>query len=161
MSDPQVETRTERPYMGIHAVARMEELPTVIPQLIGEVFSWLGQHGMQPNGAPLIRYNVINMESELDIDIGVPVASASASGNSRVSAKMLPAGRYATLLHVGPYDKLMAANAALIDWAKAQGLQWDRWDDPKGDAFAARYESYLSEPGEKPERTEVAIKLAE
>ena len=31
---------------------------------------------------------------------------------------------------------------------------------PDGDAFGARYESYLSRPDEKPERTEVAIRLA-
>ena len=55
----------------------------------------------------------------------------------------------------------MEGNRVLIEWAKEKGLTWDRWDDPKGDAFASRYEALLSEPDGNMDtwETEVAIKV--
>jgi len=150
--------------VGIRKVVPMHELPTVIPQFHREVFGWLGQHGVSPAGAPFIRYHTINMPSALDVEIGVPVASA-VSTDGRVAESTLPAGQYAVLLYTGPYDGLMQANKALLDWAKARGLALDRQDSPNGDAFGARYESYLIDPAGEPDpekwETEVAIRLAD
>src|SRR5262245_51830061 len=163
ITQPKLENRTEQHYIGIRTLAAIPELPTVIPQLLGEVFAWLGQQGVAPAGAPLMRFHVINMESKMDIEMGVPVASAL-SGNGRVSAGVLPAGRYATLIYTGVTNGL-EGNKALIDWAKANGIAWDRWDDANGDAFRSRYESYLTNPDDEPDQakweTEVAIRLAD
>ncbi len=160
MSEPKIEQRTELPYLGIRMTTPWQNLPTVIPNAIGEVFGYLGQQGIQPRGAPLIRYHVIDMERELDVEIGVPVESAS-GGNGQIKAGSLPAGRYASLIHVGPYPELVQANARLLDWIRAQGARTDSHATPEGEEFASRFEAYLSEPEEKPERTEVAIKLRE
>ncbi len=159
-SEPRVDQRAERPYMGIRVITPWQQLPTVIPQSIGEVFGFLGQHGAEPRGAPFIRYHVIDMDRELDVEIGVPV-DAALPANGRVKPASLPAGRYVSLIHTGPYPELVQANAALLDWAAQQGLTLDHHSTERGDAFASRYESYLSEPDEKPERTEVAIRLAD
>ncbi|HET6318940.1 MAG TPA: GyrI-like domain-containing protein [Chloroflexota bacterium] len=159
-SQPQIDQRTEQPYMGIRLITPWQQLPTVIPQSIGEVFGFLGQHGVEPRGAPFIRYHVIDMERELDVEIGVPV-DAVVSANGRVAPGSFPAGRYVSLIHTGPYDQLVQANAALLDWAAQNNLTLDHHPTERGDAFASRYESYLSEPEEKPERTEVAIRLAD
>ena len=55
-------------------------------------------------------------------------------------------------------------NKVLVDWAKDNGIEWDRWDDANGDAFRSRYESFLTPPDTEPDYTkwdtEVAIKLA-
>jgi effector-binding domain-containing protein len=166
ITEPKLEDRREQPSVGIRTQVAMRELPTVIPQLLGEVFGWLGQHGTPPNGAPFIRYHVIDMANKLDIELGVPVGGP-VSGNGRVSAGVLPAGRYASLVYTGPYEGpgLMNANAALLDWGAEQGLVWDQFDDPNGDGFVARYESYLTDPIEQPDpskwQTEVAIRLAD
>jgi effector-binding domain-containing protein len=157
-NEPKIDQRSEQAYLGIRTRTPMDGLPTVIPRLIGEVFGFLGQQGIEPVGAPFIRYHVINMQSNLDVEIGVPTAQP-APGNGHIKAGSLPAGRYASLVHVGPYPELLQANAALLEWGKEHGVRWDQFDDPNGDAFVARYESYLSEPHEKPERTEIAIKL--
>jgi hypothetical protein len=45
----------------------------------------------------------------------------------------------------------MRANASLLEWGAAQGLEWDRFDDPNGDGFGSRYESYITDPGEEPD----------
>jgi effector-binding domain-containing protein len=99
------------------------------------------------------------MAGDMDIEYGIPVATAL-SGDERVKADMLPAGRYASLIYIGHG---LTGNKTLIEWAKANCLAWDRWDDPKGDAFRSRYESYLTDPKIEPRKTkwevEVAIKL--
>jgi effector-binding domain-containing protein len=159
-SEPKIDERAEQPYLGIRTVTPWQQLPTLIPRFIGEVFGFLGQQGIEPRGAPFIRYHVIDMDRELDIEVGVPIAQRAA-GTGRVQAGSLPAGRYASLIHTGPYDQLVQANAALLGWIASTGAKIDQRPTPRGDVFGSRYESYLSEPDEKPERTEVAIRLAE
>src|SRR5215475_12200848 len=131
ITEPKLEDRSEQHYAGIRTEAPMGQLPNVIPQLLGEVFAWLGKQGMPPAGAPFIRYHVIDMEAKLDIELGVPVAAA-VSGDNRVSAGVLPAGRYASLVYTGVTNGI-AGNRALLDWAKEQGITWDRWNTDKGD----------------------------
>jgi effector-binding domain-containing protein len=164
ITKPHLEQRDAQPYMGIRTQATMGELPTVIPQLLGEVVAWLGEQGAAPAGAPFIRYHVIDMAAQLDIELGWPVATARA-GAGRIAAGVLPAGRYAVLLYTGPYDGLMEANAALLSWGAQEGLVWDTWVAPHGDGFGARFESYLSDPANEPDpakwETEVAIRLAD
>ena len=164
ITEPKLEERGEQHYVGIRTQVPTEELPIVIPQFIGEVAAWLGKQGVSPAGAPFIRYHVINMPGRLDIEMGWPVARPL-SGNGRVQAGAFPAGRYATLIYTGDYPGLMDATRALMDWAREKGIAWDRWDDVNGDAFRSRYESYLTNPDEEPDRakhqTEVAIKVAD
>ena len=126
---PQIVTRTEQPYVAIRARVTMSELPGLADRL-GEVFGWLGAHQIAPAGAPFFRYDVIDMARELEVEAGVPVAVAVA-GDGPVSPGVLPAGRYATLTHVGPYGELAAATSTLLDWAAGQGLTWDM--QPAGD----------------------------
>ncbi len=103
------------------------------------------------------------MEAQLDIELGFPVVSALSS-DDRISTGVLPAGRYASLVYTGPYDGLVEANAALLDWGAEQGLMWDSWAAENGDRFGARLESYLTDPSTEPDPakwdTEVAIRVA-
>jgi effector-binding domain-containing protein len=142
----------------------MSELPQVIPQLFDEVFAWLGQQGIEPAGAPFIRYHVINMETKLDVEMAVPV-TGNVAGNGRIVRGVLPAGRYASLLYTGDYSGLMHANSVLIGWARDNGITWDNWQTEQGDAFGSRIETYITDPGNEPDpskwETEVAIKLAD
>lgn len=161
---PKIEDRAEQPTLGIRTQVPMSELPKVIPELTGQIFTWTDKNGIAPAGAPFIRYHVINMATKLDIELGVPV-SRSASGNGRIKPGVLPAGRYATLVYVGDYAGLMDANAKLLEWGAKQGLKWDQSEVPTGDAFGARYESYFKDPSNEPDpakyETEVAIRLAD
>ncbi|MBA2363386.1 MAG: GyrI-like domain-containing protein [Chloroflexia bacterium] len=163
MTEPTLTDREEQPYMGHRTRATMQELGTAIPQGLDAVFAWLEKQGVTPAGAPFVRYHVIDMEAELDIELGVPVAAAM-PGDGDVAAGVLPAGRYAALVYTG-IENGIPANAALLDWGAANGLAWDTWATEKGDAFGARFESFLSDPDEEPDparwQTEVAIRLAE
>lgn len=160
-STPTVEERGERPYVAIRTLATMAELPVVMPQLHDEVFGWLARRGIAPAGAPFIRYHVIDMAGQLDIALGVPVARA-VPGDGRVYADTLPPGRYAALVYTDVRQGI-PANGALLRWGAEQGLTWDAWSTPQGDAFGARLETFLTEPDDEPDpakwETEVAIRL--
>ncbi|MGB7339658.1 MAG: GyrI-like domain-containing protein [Phototrophicaceae bacterium] len=158
-----VEDRPEKHYMGIRVITPSSEFPNMIPQLIDEVFGWLGENGIEADGAPIMRYYVINMEGEMDVEIGVFVANP-ATGDDRVKASILPAGRYASLIYTGVKNGI-AGNGVLIQWAKDKDIEWDRWDEETGDAFRSRYEVFIDGPEDDPDpsnwRTEVAIKMDE
>jgi effector-binding domain-containing protein len=160
---PGVGDRPEQLYAGVRTEATMAELPSAIPQGLGEVFAWLGARGVAPAGPPFIRYFVVDMAGALDIALGVPVAGPLA-GDGRVTVETLPAGRYASLVYTGVANGV-AANGALLDWGAAQGLAWDRSPTARGDAFGARLESFLTNPDDEPDpakwQTEVAIRLAD
>lgn len=161
-TEPRIAQRGDQPYVGIRTRVTMRDLDAVIPQLVDEVEAWLRQQGVQATGAPLIRYHVIDMDTELDITIGFPVSGATV-GDERIVAETLPAGRYASLIFNG-VENGIAGNGALIDWIAAQGLQMDRWDAARGDAFGGRVEHLLDGPDDDPDpsnwRSEVAIRLA-
>jgi effector-binding domain-containing protein len=110
-----------------------------------------------------MRFHVINMTSKMDVELGVPVASA-VPGDDRVTAAVLPAGRYAALVYTGVENGTMG-NKALLEWGATNGLVWDTYVAENGDGFGARLESYLTDPAEEPNPakwdTEVAIRLAD
>lgn len=160
-SEPKVENRSEQHYVAIRTQTTMNGLDTAIPQGIGEVAAWLGKQSVAPTGAPFVRYLVIDMEALLEIEVGFPVANAL-PGDGRVCAGVLPPGRYASLVYTG-IDNGIQGNWELLKWGAAQGLVWDSWGTEKGDAFGARFESFLTNPDEEPDRakwkTEVAIRV--
>src|SRR5262245_25087040 len=164
ITQPKLEDRKEMPYMGSRTQVPLAETGSgLIPRLHGEVMAWLERHGVASAGAPFMRFHVINMPGKMDIELGWPVASAL-PGHGRVSAGVLPAGRYASLIYTGIANGI-PANKALLDWGAEQGLVWDTYASDQGDGFGARYESYLTDPADEPDmakwETEVAIRLAD
>jgi effector-binding domain-containing protein len=161
VSQPRIDYRTERPYMGIRTQVPMKGMFQVVDKLRQEMSIWLKQQGVEPAGPPFLRYHVIDMAGEMDIEVGIPVATAL-PGDGRVSAAVLPKGQYASVIYVG---NGFTGNKTLIEWAKTNGIAWDRWEDPKGDAFRSRCETYLTDPKTEHRKTkweiEVAIKLAD
>jgi effector-binding domain-containing protein len=161
ISGPKIEERTEQPYMGIRTRTPMQGMSKVVTQLFKEINAWTQKHNIKPAKAPFLRFYVIDMEGEMDIEVGVPVETPLQE-DGWVTAGVLPAGRYASLIYSGSG---LAGNKTLVEWAKANKIAWDRWEDEKGDAFRARFESYLTDPRSEPRKTkwevEVAIKLAD
>jgi effector-binding domain-containing protein len=146
--DCQIQRRDAQPYAGLPATVTMETFPSTADAAFPELFGWLQANGMTPAGAPFIRYHVIDMDAELEIEFGIPVA-APVHASGRVRPGLLPEGRYATLTHTGPYNELVAANAALQDWAREQGITLE--SSPDGRRFAGRVEHYLTDPAAEPD----------
>lgn len=160
-AEPQVADRDELAYAGLPMTVTMDSFSAAIDAGFPELFGTLGQLGLQPAGPPLIRYHVIDMEAEMEVELGVPVNGVVAA-TGRVRPGLLPGGRYVTLLHTGHYDGLMAANAALLDWAAQQGITLENSED--GRRWQGRVEHYLTDPSAEPDpstwRTEVAFLIS-
>lgn len=161
---PHLDERTEQTYLGIRTRTPMKGMSKVVDKLFPELSAWAKREGIVAAGPPFLRYYVIDMAGEMDIEVGMPVADLPEGvvhEGGRVQPGVLPAGTYASLVYSGSG---YAGNKALIEWARANGIAWDRWDDPRGDAFRARYETYFTDPKVEPRKmkweVEVAIKTA-
>jgi len=161
IGEPKIDERSEKSYLGIRTRVPMKGMSGTVTLLFKEMANWVKRKDIAPAGPPFLRFHVIDMAGEMDIEVGIPVAT-TVLADERVCAGVLPAGCYASLIYSGSG---LAGNKALIEWAKANHLDWDRWDDARGDAFRCRYESYLTDPRIEPRKTkwevEVAIKLAD
>jgi effector-binding domain-containing protein len=160
---PEIIERAEQPYVAIRAHVTMAQLPGLADRF-GEVFGWLAERDMTPAGPPFFRYRVIDMERLLDVEAGVPVRT-SVGGDERVTAGTLPAGRYATFVHVGPYDGLIGAVDALLHWAETAGLAFDASSAEDGEHWGCRLEIYRTDPSQQPDparwETQLAFRLAD
>ncbi|MEU4688572.1 GyrI-like domain-containing protein [Actinoplanes sp. NPDC023714] len=161
--EPTIVTRAEQLYLGRRESITMTEfarvadhLPTMLADLAGR--------GVPVAGAPFFRYRVIDMSAEMLVEAGIPLAvPVEVDGPGFVDT--LPAGRYATVVHVGHPDELMAATARLLGWAQDQGLAWDMTPTPTGEEWACRLEMLLTNPAEQPDmhkwETVLLFKLAD
>ncbi len=149
LSTPNVVYRDARSYLGIQAVVTMANIDETVQVLIGEV---LGRPDVvtAATGAPLVRYDVIDMERELAIQVGVPVGAGTA-GDDRAVAGVLPAGRYLTATHTGPYSDLEEATGAFRGWATEQGLVFDVRPEDEGEVWGCRLEHYPTDPAKEPD----------
>jgi len=159
---PEVTGRPGQPYMAVKAQVTMQTI-SAIADRIAEVFGWLGARGVAPAGPPFLKYNVIDMARQLEIEAGVPVA-APVDGDGAVFSAVLPAGRYATLMHVGHPSGLVGATATLLEWASEQGLAFDMVERDGAEHWAGRLEIYLTDPSQEPDmdkwETQLAFKLS-
>ena len=156
---PQLVDRDEIPYVSVAATVPMTGLAGAIDDGFGRVFAWLGSRGIPATGAPFVRYVRIDMTHTLDVELAVPVPQGT-EGDAAVSAGTLPAGRYVTLLHVGHYDELVAANATLQAWASDQGVTFAVTREDDGDRWQARVEQYLTNPADEPDPSRWQTELA-
>jgi effector-binding domain-containing protein len=158
---PKIDERPEQPYMGIRTQTPFKGMFSVADKLLKELNAWMKKQSIEQAGPSFLRYHIINMDGEMDIEVGIPVTEALA-GDGRVCPGVLPAGRYASLIFIG---NGYTGHSVLTRWGIENGLTWDCWDDPKGDAFQSRYEAFLTDPKIEPLKTrwevEVAIKLAD
>ena len=159
LSEAHVITRPAQPYVAIRARVTMENIGTVLPGLHPRVFGWLGEHGLHPAGPPFWKYNLIDMDRELEVEVAEPVAEA-VTGDDQVVAGVIPAGRYATLRYTGHPAGLADATASLLHWADGQHLAWDVEKGPAGEEWAARLEIYETNPATEPDMSRWVTQLA-
>ena len=158
---PKIDHRPKQVYMGIRTITPFKGMSKVVECLRKELEAWVHEHKVKTAGPPFLRFHVIDIRGFMDISYAVPVRKALPA-DGEVKAGELPAGHYASLIYSGGG---ISANRALIEWVRAQGLEFDRWDTEQGDNFHGRYERYLTDPAVEPRKSrweiEVAIKLAD
>jgi hypothetical protein len=154
---PLIQRRAAQPYVGIRAdVSTEAEFRRAVDRGFPGLFGWLGDNRIESAGPPFIRYLEVAGEGQpLRFELGAPTATPL-SGDEVVRADELPAGRYATLLHVGPYNSsevpdLAAARAELLEWARRGGVELDSSKTARGTAFEACIERYLTDASREPD----------
>lgn len=139
----------------------LSETPTAVcnaTMSVSEIGAWIGsalasaaqaaaEQGAAIVGPPFARYVMLGAE-RFDVEAGFPVATAiEPAGDVRPST--LPGGPAAHTVHVGPYDAMGAAYAAVEEWIAAQG----------GVLSGPPWEVYMTDPDVEPDpamwRTEV------
>lgn len=156
---PKIEQRSEMQYMAIRVSVDIEEIPAKLPPLIPEVRAWLEKNNAKPDGPPFFQY--VSMDSDKMVaEVGFPVKKPLA-GDDRVIPGYLPAGRYATLTHMGDYPGLRKANMDLEAWIKENGLKEKYKVTADGKKWGTRTELYLTDPQQEPDhdkwRTDVSV----
>jgi effector-binding domain-containing protein len=102
-----------------------DEFPQLWGKLLDQVYAFVRSGAVAQTGHNVMLYR----DDVPNVEVGVQVAGPfEASG--RVVPSELPAGRVATTVHVGPYDRLGAAHAAVRAWCASNGhaLTGTRWE---------------------------------
>lgn len=161
--EPTIVLRTAQPYLGRRESITMTEFARLADHLPA-MFAGLARRGVPVTGPPFFRYRVIDMAAEMVVEAGIPIAGPIETGEPEF-LDTLPAGRYATVTHVGHPDELMGVTARLLDWAQARGLSWDMTPTPTGEIWAARLELMTTDPTVQPDmhkwETVLLFKLAD
>lgn len=131
----------------VRGAARPEEIGGFVGAAYGEVVTALGARGLGPAGAPVIRYSLEAMASGGQAEVFVLEAGFPCDpgfvGDSRVEVATLPEGDAVVAVHVGQWQELGEAYAAVEAHLAEHGLE--RSGDP--------WETYLDGPEVDPHRT--------
>lgn len=151
---PHVVHRPRSATLGIRVVTPFRGMLAVRDGLMQEIRSWLDDHHVDA-GPLFMRLHVVDMAGDMDLEVGA-IAEGTPERHDRVRLGELPAGRYATLTYV---DHAIRANRYLIERTKDAGLAFDQRATPAGDAFACRYEAYLSDERKEKRKTRWRVQL--
>ena len=128
------------------------QIAAALGEILGSVFLHAQRSGAALAGQPFTRY-IEWGPGVLTIEAGLPVVAA-VSGEGAVRADTLPGGPAASTTHVGPYDGLTAAHAAVQLWIEEHALS----------VAGAPWEVYVTDPAEHPDprdwRTQIFWPLA-
>ncbi len=117
------------------------------PDALGKLLAWIESAGVTIVAPPGGTYqddpsttpqDQLNWSAWAPIDPSTPEQEANDDG---IGVVTIPAGRFATVLHKGPYDSIPASYGLLFTWLAQQEIQ------PVGPPM----EVYLSDPAETPE----------
>ncbi|MDC9824806.1 GyrI-like domain-containing protein [Devosia sp. ZB163] len=164
LSEPKIVSRPDQPFAAIRISLDREEIAARAPPLIGEVAGWLGSKGVAPAGAPFFNYIEMTDGRPMVMEVGFPT-DTELVGDGRVRTGTIPAGRFATLSHTGPYDGLYEANHALGAWLEKQDEPRPMASQSRGQYDHSHLEIYWTDPQQEPDPqrwvTEVAFRLGQ
>jgi effector-binding domain-containing protein len=108
----------------IRSNVRPEELSRFVPAACGEVWSFIRSAGLPRPGRHVALYL-----KHGSVEVGVEVSEPFA-GNDCIQCSQLPAGRVATTVHYGPYQRLSQAHARVRQWCAEHehlltGISWE------------------------------------
>lgn len=132
--DVQVQTRDTHATAVTDTVLPAREIGPWLAEAYRTLAKVIAAHGTSPSGPPFARYHRLEA-GRVAVEAGFPVVTAIESDGD-VRPSYLPGGPAAATVHVGAYEEIGPAYAALAAWVSEHGGK------PAGDAW----ESYLSDP---------------
>lgn len=132
--------RPNQPTIAIRMRTHVKDLPDLLPRTYGRLTQYLNSVGVavaQPAYA-YAAYHNMDME-DLDVEAGFPVGG-EVEGNGDIITSEIPAGRFATVVHTGPYEQLEPLYDRLDKWVRQNQYE------PAG----VIYEMYLNGPDDTP-----------
>jgi effector-binding domain-containing protein len=96
--------------------AAQTQLAEVVPRLCGEVWEYARASGLPRPG----RHVALYLDGEINLEVGA-LMDRPFTGSDRVVCSSTPAGWVAMTEHVGPYQRLGEAHAAVHRWCAENG----------------------------------------
>jgi effector-binding domain-containing protein len=150
--DVSVQIVPARMLAAVRRRVRIGEVAAAWKPALDQVWEFLRQHpGLRTDGHNVFLYHhPASRQSPMDVDFGVQITRAF-SPSGEVSLTETPAGKVATALHIGPYERLGDTHQAIHTWAEANnvtfaGKSWEVYGDWTEDAakLETRIEYLLS-----------------
>lgn len=129
----------EQPTAVLHEQVAMSVLPEFFDRAFSTVMAVAGKQGVQVVGPPFALYHGVPTDT-IEVEAGFPTASAVEASDG-VRPGILPAGRAAEAVHVGPYDTLPQTYDEVMRWVQEQGLH----------PGTNMWEYYLTDPAAEPD----------
>jgi effector-binding domain-containing protein len=110
---------------SIEVASVRDTVPTTgISQLFTEVFTYLGQHEVNPAGPTMsIYYGEEFREEAVDVETAVPVSGTLPSGERVKYRELPPVEEAACIVHEGTFDNLAATCTRLMTWIETNGYR--------------------------------------
>jgi effector-binding domain-containing protein len=164
LSEPRIVERQAQHYAAVRRTIGMNDVTKAAGDMSGKFFAWLGKHGIAVAGAPFFKYDSFSEDGKMVLEWRAPVPLGVA-GDELVRTSTLPAGRYVTAMHTGPFPGLREATRTILEWVEDNGLELDRETSRGVESFACRLELYHTDPRAEPDShkwtTEITMRLAD
>ena len=124
--DVQIRDVPQQAFAAVHGQANAHNIGDRIMALLSEVWDFLKAIGVKDAGHNVVLYSddaskaLLRTEAEVPIEVGVQVATSFES-TGRVVCAAIPEGTVATVVHMGPYQKLPEAHVAVREWCAEHG----------------------------------------
>ena len=145
----EVKDEPTKKVLSIRTTLSMQELPIKMPQIYKKIWDYIQEKKVKVGDVAFAAYYNDDME-KLDTEIGFTTLS-SAEGKDEIKANEIPASKFVSTIHKGPYKNCPPAYEALIKWIKENGY-----------TRGVAYEFYLNDPSVVPENellTRIAFQL--
>lgn len=126
---------TPRLLAAVRRQVRIGQVGSVWRPALDKVWEFLEKHpGLRTDGHNVFLYHhPATRQAPMDVDFGVQVTRPFAQWQEVLSTET-PAGRVATALHIGPYERLGDTHQAIHEWAAANmatfaGKSWEIYGD--------------------------------
>jgi len=134
--------------LSIRKITSVQSLHQVLGEAYMKIMQYMGELGENPAGAPYTAYFNMDMQN-LEVEIGFPVIKELPEKGD-IKPSKIPAGKYASCIHTGPYSEIEPAYNILTEWVDDNGYE------PSGIA----YEFYLNDPDKtRPNKLQTKIQF--